>query len=151
MYREEKGAEESSEPKIIPKIQTDSVLFSLSHMDVDVVINKSNDVECKVDTIGMKHARYSDIVCEGQEKAVVTSFTCNRILPETCSSKDNNTTRHNPSVAKVSISPLRTQRGKSDFSPCKEKSLEKRFKLDSGSSLATKESFEDEKPEAGKV
>lgn len=116
---------------------------SLMDVDVDAVISKPNDVDSKVNTNGMKHTQ--------QKEAVVTPSTCNCITPETCSSKDKHTTQGD--FVKVSISPVRTQRGKTDYSPCKEKSLEKRFEIDSGSSITSrgKESFEEEKPEAGKV
>lgn len=131
-----------------------------SLMDVDVIISKSNDIDSKVNTNNKKHTLYSNKVCDGQkEETVVVPSTCTHMPPETCSSKDKHTTRNDPNVngparsdiAKVSVSPLGTQRGKTDFSPCKEKPLEKRFKLDSGSSIGEKESFEHEKPEAGKV
>lgn len=116
---------------------------SLMDVDVDAVISKPNDGDSKVNTNGMKHTQ--------QKEAVVTPSTCNCITPETCSSKDKHTTQGD--FVKVSISPVRTQRGKTDYSPCKEKSLEKRFEIDSGSSITSrgKESFEEEKPEAGKV
>jgi hypothetical protein len=133
-----------------------------SLMDIDVVISKSYDVDSKIDSHGKKRTLYSNTVCEGQKgEAVVNPSTCNHIPPETCSSKEKHTTRHNPNVngpaqseiAKVSVSPLQTQRCKTDFSPCKDKPVEKRFKLDSGSSLTIreKEFFEHEQPKTSKV